>query len=88
VTGARRGEIGALRLEDVRADGLVFDEAVRVEYIDRKSVLSIGPTKTRQRRLVSIDSETAMLIDAWILHAAIERPQALLFARCTGVPLV
>jgi integrase len=36
VTGARRGEIGALRLEDVQADGLVFDEAVRLEHVDGK----------------------------------------------------
>jgi integrase len=86
VTGARRGEIGALRLEDVQADGLVFDEAVRLEQIDRKGVLSIGPTKTRQRRFVSVDSETSMLIDAWILHAGLEQPRALLFPAPDGGP--
>jgi integrase len=87
VTGARRGEIGALRLDDVRSDGLVLDEAVRIEYIDSKGVLSIGPTKTKQRRVVSVDPETAMLIDAWILHAGIEQPRALLFAAANGGPL-
>jgi integrase len=87
VTGARRGEIGALRLDDVQADGLVFDEAVRLEHIDGNGVLSIGPTKTKQRRLISVDSETMMLIDAWILHAGIEQPRALLFAAADGGPL-
>jgi integrase len=86
VTGARRGEIAALRLEDVTASGLVFDEAVRVEVIDGKGVLSVGPTKTKQRRLVSVDDETMMLVDAWALHAGIEQPRALLFAAQDGGP--
>lgn len=80
VTGARRGEVAALRLEDVHADGLTFDEAVRMETVDGAAVLSIGPTKTKQRRFVEVDDLTSATIEAWCAAGEITEPRALLFA--------
>ncbi len=86
VTGARRGEVAALRLDDIAADGIVLDESVRLEYIDGVAVIDVGPTKTKHRRFVEIDEATQMLISAWVLHAGIEHPRALLFAADDGGP--
>lgn len=80
VTGARRGEVAALRLDDVRDGGLMFDEAVRMEIVDGEAELSIGPTKTRQRRFVDIDDLTLATVEAWIAEAGISDPRCLLFA--------
>lgn len=80
VTGARRGEVAALRLDDLGTDGLMFDEAVRMETIDGRAVLTIGTTKTRQRRYVEVDDLTLATIEAWIGEAGIYGGRSLLFA--------
>lgn len=87
VTGARRGEIGALRVEDVFKDGLMFDEAVRMDHPAGVAILSIGPTKTKQRRFVECDDLTLATIEAWALEANITEPRALLFAAPGGGPV-
>lgn len=80
ITGARRGEVAALRLDDVCLDGLNFDEAVRVETIDGVGVITIGATKTKQRRFVEVDDFTLALVEAWVAEAGIGQPRDLIFA--------
>jgi integrase len=87
VTGARRGEIGALRVDDVYPDGLMFDEAVRMELVDHVAALSIGATKTKQRRFVECDDITMATIEAWLAHCGRSAPRALLFAGADGGPV-
>lgn len=80
VTGARRGEVGALRLDDIEPDGITIDEAVRMEVVNGHAVLDIGNTKGKQRRFVEVDPVTLALVHAWISEARIEGPRSLLFA--------
>ena len=64
-TGARRGELAALRIEDLDGRVLTIARAVSLEQV--------GPTKTRQRRRLTVGTSTTVL---W--HDLVAEWQALL----------
>jgi integrase len=78
--GPRRGEAAALRISDVLDDAVVFDEAVKMERLPPKkgerrprrgskvAHITIGATKTRQRRTVAADDETIAVLRSWIMR--------------------
>jgi integrase len=78
ITGARRGEVAALRVDDVHDDGVVIDEAVRSERKGGVVVHELGPTKTRARRFVPVDGDTLDAARAWITQRRL-RARDLLF---------
>jgi hypothetical protein len=47
VIGALRGEVAALRLDDIEPDGVMLDEAVRREWIDSKAIITSGRPRPR-----------------------------------------
>ena len=106
VTGCRVGEAAALRFDDLLDDAVKFDEAVRVERLANglaaeggETNVTIGATKTRTKRVVSIDDTTAALIEAWAVERRnryakqascdadmpVERERDLLFPAADGI---
>jgi integrase len=88
MTGARRGELAALRWEDLQGDRLTIDSSMAIiRYGDRatntKPVLRDDPTKTGNRRTVTLDPATLSMLASlgaerepwgrWILAVG-ERP--------------
>ena len=65
-TGARRGELAALRLDDLLGDAVRIDEAVKMERIDSRAVISVGRTKNGRDRTVLIDQRTQLAVMSWV----------------------
>ena len=63
VGGLRRGEIAALRWEDVDGRLLTVDSAAVVDRNGDTTVVIDAPTKTANRRRLMLDADTAALID-------------------------
>jgi integrase len=68
-TGARRGELAAVKWSDFAAGTLTIDSAISVvrDHPDAepgKPVLLDEPTKTGDRRVIAVDAATAELIEA------------------------
>ena len=85
VTGARRGELAALRWEELEEDRLTVDSSIAIirDSRDRHPELRDDPTKTANRRVVGLDSATCAQLEGlrtafaeygpWILSVG-ERP--------------
>jgi integrase len=86
ITGCRIGEASALRFDDLLGDSIRFDEAVRVERWQGVISVTVGPTKTRTRRTVTIDDTTAAILEAWIKERGKGAPRELLFPGPDGGP--
>ena len=86
VTGCRVGEAAALRFDDLLDGALRFDEAVRHERKDGETIISIGPTKSKNKRIVAIDDTTAAVLEAWISERGTGAPHELLFPGEDGKP--
>ena len=68
VTGARRAELAALKWTDLKGDKLTIDSAIAVEErgergIAGTSVLVDAPTKTGNRRRMTLDADTVGMIE-------------------------
>jgi integrase len=63
VAGLRRGEIAALQWAAVEGARLTVDTAAVVERQDGITSVVVAPTKTANRRVITIDDETAGLIE-------------------------
>ena len=87
VTGCRLGEAAALRFDDLHDGALRFDEAVRMERVETETILSIGPTKSKNRRMVAIDDTTTAVLEAWIAERGAGAPYDLLFPGEDGKPV-
>jgi integrase len=85
VTGARRSELAALRWEDLDAGRLVIDSSIAILRSGdgtRRPTLRDDPTKTANRRVVSLDATSIELLESlnaqhgfgapWILSSRIE----------------
>lgn len=69
VTGARRSELAALRWEDLEGDRLTVDSSVAIirhgsRGDPREPTLSDDPTKTANRRVVTLDATTVEVVAA------------------------
>ncbi|MHB8378739.1 MAG: tyrosine-type recombinase/integrase [Acidimicrobiales bacterium] len=67
VTGARRSELAALRWEDLHAGRLVIDSSIAILRPgdgSRRPTLRDDPTKTANRRVVSLDALSLQLLDS------------------------
>ena len=65
MTGARRSELAALRWEDLHAGRLVIDSSIAILRSgdgSRKPTLRDDPTKTANRRVVSLDAASIVLL--------------------------
>jgi integrase len=66
VTGARRSELAALRWEDLRGNLLTIDSSIAILRAGRgsksKPLLRDDPTKTGNRRVVTLDQQTFDLL--------------------------
>jgi len=65
VTGARRSELAALRWEDLHEGRLVIDSSIAILRIgngSRRPTLRDDPTKTANRRVVSLDAASIELL--------------------------
>lgn len=68
-TGARRGELAALRWDDLTGNRLLIDSSLVVLRHGRRGApetptLRDDPTKTANRRTITLDPSTAALLDA------------------------
>jgi len=85
VTGARRSELAALRWEDLDAGHLVIDSSIAILRSgdgSRKPILRDDPTKTANRRVITLDVASIELLASlnaehgfgspWILSSRIE----------------
>jgi integrase len=85
VTGARRSELAALRWEDFHSGRLVIDSSIAILRISdglRKPTLRDDPTKTANRRTVSLDATSKEMLNSlkvgsgpqspWILSSRID----------------
>ncbi len=85
ITGARRAELAALRWEDLDAGRLVIDSSIAILRSGdgkRRPTLRDDPTKTANRRVISLDSSSIELLESlnvehgfgspWILSSRIE----------------
>jgi len=67
ITGARRGELAALRWEDLDGAVLRIDSAISIvregDGEDREAVQRDDPTKTGDRRRVALDEDTVRLLE-------------------------
>ncbi|MGH9107755.1 MAG: tyrosine-type recombinase/integrase [Acidimicrobiales bacterium] len=79
VTGARRGELCALRWSDVDWSKRVLH--IRHSLTVLRRVATVGPTKTHQRRVVSLDEALGALL-------AKRRADQEAFAAQVGIPMV
>jgi integrase len=61
-TGLRRGEVCALRWQDLDLDGEIID--IRRNYVLHKGVGTEKDTKTHQMRRIALDSETTAILRA------------------------
>ena len=85
VTGARRGELAALRWEELEGDRLTVDSSIAIirDGRKRRPELRDDPTKTANRRVVRLDGATCAQLEGlrtafaeygpWILSVG-ERP--------------
>ena len=72
VTGARRGELCALRWSDINWQRRVLTIVRSLTVID--GVATEGPTKTHQRRTVALDD--ALKRDIFVCRLSVEPAQA------------
>jgi integrase len=85
VTGARRSELAAFRWEDLDAGRLVIDSSIAILRSgdgNRRPTLRDDPTKTANRRVISLDAASIELLESlsdehgfgapWILSSRIE----------------
>lgn len=86
VTGARRGEVCALKVDDLLDGGIMFDEAVRTEHLNGRRTHEIGPTKTRGTRYVAVDEATLSAVRAWNADHG-RAGEDLIFADARGNPV-
>src|SRR5664280_3377592 len=67
VTGARRSELAALRWEDLHAGRLVIDSSIAILRSgdgSRRPTLRDDPTKTANRRVISLDAASIELLES------------------------
>jgi hypothetical protein len=82
-TGLRWGELGALRVRDVKLNRLEVNEALK----EINGELSFGPTKTHADRAVSLPAFLRELLAEQIGTEPVPRPAALVFTGPDGGPL-
>jgi integrase len=61
VSGSRRGELLALRWEDVKGSTLVVARSV----VGAEGSLTIKATKTERTKVIALDAETVRIVAAW-----------------------
>jgi integrase len=77
VTGARRSELAALRWEDYHEGRLVIDSSIailRAGDASRRPTLRDDPTKTANRRVVSLDPVSIEILDGLKARFGLEGP--------------
>lgn len=93
-TGMRRGELLALRWQDIDlAAGTVTVKrsATLVRNAGEGASIVVGPTKTNKPRVVDVDDATAAVLKSWksqrgTLHLTLAKPGALVFGDSEGQP--